>query len=278
MKKHTFYSIRHGLNKNKDGFSLEDFKNLFVKVFDSLIIDGYFDENFGFWCIDNHHIEGNIKDIELEILLKIRKKNLWPIKNNIQNYTEDDLFDIIEFLYFYISKPIEGKYHDYGDCGMHWETFNKVEGQKEFIQKINDIFDMYEGKFELSYSGEVLSKPEAGFENIFNADVPTKDENVSERVNSAILQYRRHGSTLDDRRQSVRDLADILEYLRPKVKNILTSQDEKDLFNLANNFGVRHHNDKQKTNYDKSLWLSWMFYYYLSTIHVLLRKIKLDKT
>jgi hypothetical protein len=91
-------------------------------------------------------------------------------------------------------------------------------------------------------------------------------------VQAAVLQYRRHGATLDDRRHAVRDLADVLEYLRPNVKAFLTSSDEADLFNLANNFGIRHCNDRQKTDYDSALWLSWMFYYYLATIHVVLRK------
>ncbi len=97
-------------------------------------------------------------------------------------------------------------------------------------------------------------------------------------MNSALLSYRRHGSTVDDRRQAVRDLADVLEYLRPKVKSLLTSKDEDDIFNIANNFGIRHHNDKQKTNYETALWLSWMFYFYLATIHVVLRKINHDES
>ncbi len=132
---------------------------------------------------------------------------------------------------------------------------------------------MYIYRYELSEKGEILTKPDAGFEKIFEADIPSNDKSVTERIDSAVLQYRRHGSTIDDRREAVRNLADVLEYLRPKVKSILTKQDEIDLFNLANNFGIRHHNEKQKTNYDKALWLSWMFYYYLATIHVLLRKI-----
>ena len=94
------------------------------------------------------------------------------------------------------------------------------------------------------------------------------------RIDSAVLAYRRHGATVVQRRQAVRDLADVLEYLRPKVARLLTKKDEQDLFNLANNFGVRHHNDKQKTAYDAALWLSWMFYFYLATIHVVLRKMK----
>ncbi|MEO3693618.1 hypothetical protein ABDJ85_19265, partial [Roseateles sp. DJS-2-20] len=38
--------------------------------------------------------------------------------------------------------------------------------------------------------------------------------------------------------------------------------------------GALHHNDKQRTSYDAGIWLSWMFYFYLSTIHVVLRKIE----
>jgi len=174
----------------------------------------------------------------------------------------------------HVSKPIDGTYHSYNNCGMHWETFNKAEGQKEFRRKMNEILGMYVGRFELNDKGEILSKPEVGFEKIFEADIPSRDKSITDRINSSILQYRRHGSTLDDRRQAVRDLADVFEYLRPKVKSILTKQDEKDLFNIANNFGIRHHNEKQKTNYDTALWLSWMFYYYLATIHVVLRKME----
>ena len=55
-------------------------------------------------------------------------------------------------------------------------------------------------------------------------------------------------------------------------KGMAFTDHERDLFNLANNFGIRHHNDHQKTSYDANIWLSWMFYFYLATIHVVLRK------
>ena len=50
--------------------------------------------------------------------------------------------------------------------------------------------------------------------------------------------------------------------------------DEGDLFNIVNNFGIRHHNDAQKTQYDKPIWYSWMFYYDLATIHAAVRLIE----
>ena len=271
--KHRYYSIRTGKNPNVNGLPFDQFKDVFLRLYQNLRGTGYFDEYLGWSCVDMGDVSGKISDVELEIMLKIRKRDLWPIEQFIEKYEEDDLFDIIEFLFQGVSKPIEGSYPSYGDCGMHWETFNRKQGQDDFREKMNEILSLYETPYELSDKGEVLHKPEKGFEQIFEADVPTPDSNIKSRVDSAIVKYRRHGATVDDRRQAVRDLADVLEYLRPKVKELLIKQDEKDLFNIANNFGIRHHNEQQKTSYDTSLWLSWMFYFYLSTIHVVLRKI-----
>ncbi len=271
---HNFYSLRTGKNQNLEGLSLDDLKTVFTRLFQNLRDEGYFDEYLGSYCVDIGDVPGKVADIELEILLKIRKKHLWPITDQIEKYSEDDIFDMIEFLYLNVSKPVDGTMHSYGDCGMHWETFNKEEGQKYFRNKINEFLALYRSPFEVSDKGEILQKPEQGFEKIFEADIPSSNTDITSRINASVLKYRRHGSTLDDRRQAVRDLADVLEYLRPKVKDLMTHQDEKDLFNLANNFGIRHHNEKQKTNYDTAIWLSWMFYYYLATIHVVLRKIE----
>jgi len=268
-----FYSLRKGTNPNLNGFPLSEILRLFIRLYNQMNEDGYFHEAFGYICVDAGEVSGTVRDPELEMLLAIRKTGLWPFFEKSPYYSEDDLFDVIEFLHLYVSKPIDGTMHSYGQCGMHWETFNKAIGQEEFRSKVNALLTHYEQRYELSANGEVLHKPEAGFEPIFDADLPSKDSNIVSRVSAATLRYRRHGSTLDDRRQAVRDLSDVLEYLRPQVKTLLTSADEKDLFNIANNFGVRHHNEKQRTAYDASIWLSWMFYFYLSTIHVVLRKI-----
>lgn len=270
---HQFYSLRKGSNPNMEGLPLGEVLRLFIRLFKQFRDDGYFDEAFGFHCVDSGDVPGTVRDPELELLLKIRKSALWPIEQRAPFYTEDDLFDVIEFLYQFVSKPIDGTMHSYSQCGMHWEIFNKAAGKSEFRSRVNDLLAHYQQRFELSQNGEILQKPEAGFEPIFDADLPSGDNNVLTRINAATTRYRRHGSTLDDRRQAVRDLADVLEYLRPKVRSLLTSADEKDLFTIANNFGIRHHNDKQRTTYDAAIWLSWMFYFYLATIHVVLRKI-----
>lgn len=127
----------------------------------------------------------------------------------------------------------------------------------------------------MSANGEILALSEKGLENLLQANFPSRDpENIENRVNNAVLKFRRYRSSIDDRRDAIRDLADVLEFLRPKLKTVITRHDENDLFNIANNFGIPHHNDSQKTEYEKAIWYSWMFYYYLATIHATMRLIE----
>ncbi len=171
-----------------------------------------------------------------------------------RNYTEDDLLDMIEFLYQHVSKPagVVSHSHQAGSFSMmfyvcnHWDTFDKEEGQKIFREQINFILEKYKTKFELSETGEILHSPEQGFENIFNADIPIDDNNVTEKMNTAKAKFLKYKASINERQSAVRDLADVLEYLKQKMKNTLTKQDESDLFNIANNFGIRHHNDNKK--------------------------------
>lgn len=271
-----YYSIRTGKNPQASQIDLPMFLRLFKDLYNNFLYKGYFQEAFGYDCVDLGQTVGTLGgDIEAQILRRIRKSNLWTIQEKYENYSEDDVFDIIEFLFDYVSKPIEGFYHNYNDCGWHYQTFNIELGRQEYRSEINDLLKDYAGGYELSDEGEILALAEQGLENLFQANLPVYDPpNVEARVNNAILKFRRYRSSFEDRRDAIRDLADVLEFLRPKIQKVITKKDENDIYVLANSFGIRHHNDSQKNDYDKSIWYSWMFYYYLATIHATLRLIQ----
>lgn len=194
------------------------------------------------------------------------------------NYSEDDVFDVIEFLYDNVSKPVKGFYHQFNGCGWHYETFNKEQGQEEFRIVINDLLKDYSKGFELSNKGEILKFLDKGLDTLIDAKLPTYDpENIENRVENAINKFRRYKSSQSERKDAIRDLVDVLEYLRPKIQKIISKKDENDLFEIANKFGIRHHDLNQKIGYEKSIWYSWMFYYYLSTIHACLRLLEIDQ-
>ena len=82
----SIYSIRTGKNKNINGFPFDELKGLFYVIFEKLKSDGYFDEYLS---------SMDWREIELDVLLKTRNKNLWPIEDKIESYSEEDLFDAI---------------------------------------------------------------------------------------------------------------------------------------------------------------------------------------
>jgi hypothetical protein len=274
-----YYSVRTGQNPLTDKISLLDLLRLLKHLFRYFEYEGYFQEYLGYECVDAGYIPGKLgHDMQGALLLQLRKSDLWPIDRKIDFYSEDDIFDIIEFLYEHCSQPVKRSWHSWSDCGWHCETFDKLVGQIEFREKVNKILEIYQDGFELSNVGEILRLLDTGLEPLFEAEVPSNDpDNITTRVEAAKLKFRRSRSSIEDRGDAIRDLAAVLEFLRPELKKVLTTQDESDLFNIANNFSIRHHNDKQKAQYDKPIWYSWLFYYYLATIHAALRLIARKK-
>lgn len=267
-----YYSVRTGRHPESDRISLHSLLKLFKITYCDLYGKGYFTEAFGFECVDAGYVPGTVgADIDGYLFRKLRKENLWPIQNRYTEYTEDDLFDIIELLYDHVSKPVDGWYHPYNDCGMHWKTFDRESGQNEFILEINNLLADY-GNYELSSRGEIYNPPFPGTEKLFEAIPFSFDQQeIGESVIDAIRLFRYHGSTLEDKKKAVRELADVLESFRPEIRKVLTKADDSDLFNIANNFEIRHRNAQQKAKYDKKIWLDWMFYFYLATIHAVTR-------
>jgi hypothetical protein len=276
MRKRPYYSIRTGKNPHVK-LNLDMLQRLFCDVYKDFDRKDYFQEAFGYHCPDGDGVGTLGTDIEAQMTRRLRKTGLWPIFIRVFYYSEDDLFDVIEFLHDIISVPVDGPYHSY--CGQtHYNIFDSEIGKREFRDNINELLRDYKEGYELSSDGEILALPEHGMVTLMEAVLPADDPlNVNQRVEAAILKYRRSRSTLEERKGAIQDLADVLEYLRPKLKKVLETQDESDLFNIANNFEIRHHNVDQKTKYDKNIWLSWMFYFYLATIHAATRLIEKQK-
>jgi len=275
-----YYSVRAGKHPAHVGFDLDDFKRFFLASYRRLEREGLFQEWFGYLCVDEGFVPGRIgDDPDLFIYKKLRKKKLWPLEDRLHFYSEDDLFDVIEFLFDHVSQGNDGYYHDYNGCGWHYTEFkNHAAAKAAYRTELNEVLADYSSGYELSPKGEILERGGDVLEPLLKTKLPHADStNVVARVESAKLKWLRRGSTAADRRDAVRDLADVLEFLRPQVRDVLNKKDESDLFELANNFGIRHHRQNQQTDYDQAIWYSWMFHYYLATIHACVRLIEKNK-
>ena len=177
----------------------------------------------------------------------MRKCELWPITQQLTSYT-GTILDVIELLSDLVSEPLEGTYHSWGNCGTHYSTFNQPSGRAKFRSEINEILSDYKAGYELVENGEVVEKADKGVETLLTAAFPKAlGTDATSIVEEAIALFRRRHASATDRKNAVRMLADAFELLRPKLKNAISAKDEADLFNIANNFAIRHNNDKQNT-------------------------------
>ncbi len=195
--------------------------------------------------------------------------------------SEDHIFDVIELLYDHVSKPGEWvwmtddsgfNYHDY-------DSYNDEAGQAEFRELSNNFLCDYKTGFELSKGGFILAKGTHGLQQLLDAEIEPYDEtNVDRKVRDAIQKWRNRHLNITERRQAIRELADVFEWLRKsnKLEKVLNRKDEAALFEIANNFAIRHHDPKQKRDYDETIWYSWIFHFYLATYHAVIRLLKRD--
>lgn len=282
-----YFSERQGRGPKAAPLPIESIRKLVVSAFDSFQERGYMQEAFGIQCVDGDS-EGSLGwNPDGHFTRATLRENIWPYRQerviqefdgprrivNWEAWDADTLFDVIEVMHDLISKPLDGTYHAFSECGWHYETFNQLEGQVEFREEMNQILQLNDPPYKLDDQGQIVELGEPEFDQLLDAPVPagTDEDLITSKVTAAVSGFRSRGATVDDRRHAVRDLADVLEAIRSDVRESMLTADEKALFNLANSFAIRHNNRDQRGDYEQVTWLRWAFYVYLATIHAVLR-------
>lgn len=271
------YTERKSGNPIRLKFDLTKTRDVFFTIYSDLTNAGCFQEHLGFHCSKGQFHSrkiGSEEMVSLTIYTELKKNNLYPIEKYFLNYSEDDIFDVIELLFRYVSKPtISGSSHD--GC-VHYREFDKKEGENDLRLKFNNILLKHcEQGYELSEEGQIIHSIDEGFEELFEqSTLSGEPEKIEARIESAIKRFRSRNVTPDDKRHAVKDLADVFEQLRPQLKIAISKNDENDLFNIANKFGIRHWNNAQKIDYESDIWLDWMFYHFLATARMALKRLQ----
>lgn len=272
MERKKYFSKR---NKNTTiGFDqvLEKFKTVYKILTDK----DFFKELAGIYSDITPELIRNEASLRLSIQpFPIDRLDYWGT-------TTENLFDIIEFFYDYVSQPF-GSVSKTTDTNWRFEDYegySKADGQTIYREYINMFLNDFEEGYELNSKGQIITIGRDGTELLYNVPTPEFDfENIEKIVQESIQRWRMRSLTLDERREVIKRLADVFEWLK-KSKNlaaVLDKKDDKLIFEIVNGFDIRHHNPDQKTNYDKSIWYSWMFHFYLATYHAVIRLIQKSK-
>lgn len=260
---------RSGIQRSIE-FDLEATKRRFSSLVKELETAGYFDWAFGQQCTAGDTDGALGADAIDEMHSLLGRENLWPVQRHFHEYDLDDLCDVIEFLADHVRRPTMRSLHTWNQCGWHYEGFDATRGFQLYRWRINALLDQSTLGLTLGENGRLETVAPGAVEDLVIA--VRQGENVHDsddtELEHALTQFRAREASIMDRRLAVVALAGILERRRSLVKEYLFKKDEGSLFTIANEFGIRHQNARQQTDYDDALYLEWIFYWYVATINL----------
>lgn len=267
MKK--YYAERKGLIRTNLQMDLYEVLSFFYQTYMYFYRKEYFESAISGVWIKSYNEERQIlppslaPSAEVFFTTKLQSKMVYPISEYYESYQEETLFTVIEILYDHIA------YYDY-----ETEELIKEEPKKEFCEQINNILRLYKNGYYLEpQNGFIMEMPNEALKEQLAYEGNDMEDAVYKQLCIASEMYYRFDSNEEMKKKAINILADILESIREDVKNVLNSEyqinkkeHDRLIFDIVNNYNIRHNNVKQKTDYSKDIWYDWMMQYYTSTI------------
>jgi len=258
-----YYTFRRGTPRPSEG--LDALKRIIASEYQRLDAEGLFQWHFGKECVDRGYLTGASAGADPATYVKWELgHNLWPFEGSIPRLDEEWLFTVIEFLHKHAAAPTKSWHHSWDNCGLHVQYADEKSGRRQFRDSVNRYLKRYNAGFSLQENGEIWRSLPSGLEDM--SPVQTGEESIDDRVQHAIQSYRRRSATVAQKRDAIKNLADVLEFLREGDRMGVPSREEARLFEIANQYGIRHHNSTQSTDYDPGVWLDWIFFSFLNAI------------
>jgi len=137
--------------------------------------------------------------------------------------------------------------------------------------KTNQLLDLCAVRLRLATEGEdtgrLVARTDEARGELLDRLLTNAGPAVSERISHAIALFRARDATIEDKRSAAIALAGILEERRPLLRERLFRKDEGALFQIANEFDIRHRSASQKSDYDPA-FLDWIFWWYAGTVEL----------
>lgn len=235
--------------------SLVDLRTFFLRIFHQEIENG---------CLTKldlyvHHGMGRSSEIitssrvfasKLEAYLGL--KHCLPLEQYIQSFDEVTVLSLIEFIHDFIES----------------QTKDSASARKLFRDDINAFLQHYEKPCELNQNGEIEF---IGLEELSNvvdevSKITFGDDEIDNKINSSIRKFKDSIKDPECLKDAIRDLADVFEKLRSSFKDLMPDE-EQFIFNLANNYQVRHLREGQKKSLNNRNLAEHVYYFFLLCLH-----------
>jgi hypothetical protein len=248
----------------------ENLHEAWCLIVNDLVEAGYFYRDVQ-PCVDGLSPDEYASRMEEKILRTARLEVKWPLESDKDPIFKDEnlFYGLVECLADLVARPRARRWHDYGDCGWHYSDFYLPTGLAVYAWKVNALFKRFGLDLALETQGDLRGRlvrtTDAPRQDLVERAGRSTDDSISGRVASAVDQYRKRDATAHDKRSACITLAGILENRRTLLKEKLLREDERALFQIANQFDIRHNGPGQKREYSEE-FLDWIFWWYLATV------------
>ncbi|WP_371400852.1 hypothetical protein OHA10_23090 [Kribbella sp. NBC_00662] len=254
-------------NGSKATITVDAAARRYVQLVTDLVERGYLVSAFDFYCVDGPPtVEPS--DILAE---ELGVPSLWPLDAAYLAADQNTFFDVIEVLNDRVSRPRSRWFHSYNGCGWHYADFSPAEGRLVYQAMVNGLLEKTALGVRLATDGEDAGRLVVGTDDarsdLTHRMATREDAETGDIVRHALSMFRQRGATEHHKRSAAIALAGVLERRRGLLKTSLLRKDEGALFQIANEFAVRHQRADQKDDYDP-VFLDWVFYWYLATVEL----------
>jgi hypothetical protein len=194
---------------------------------------------------------------------------LWPLQAGA--WDEDLFYSLVEMVHDLVARPRRRQVHSHSHHGYHYADFALTPGRALYRWLVNQLLARHDVDLRLADDGEDAGRlvQVAGddrdelVQRALTSPTPTDRDAVAH----AVALFRARAATREDKRSAVAALARIMEDRRRILKEGLLRRDEGALFQIANEFDIRHRGAKQRPDYDEA-YLDWVFWWYLATVEL----------
>lgn len=248
----------------------ETFAEDFFELVEELQESGYFPKVLKKDCVDD---PVDLDDVRKTIRRATKLDVKWPMSaGDIFALSDGAVYSLVEYFHDQAQRPRTATLHSYGDCGLHYQSWNRESGQSVYRWRVNALLERHQVPFRLGTSGEEQGRLIRIFDSPLNdlatQQIVQRSDDHEDEVAHAIRMFRARDASVVDKRAAIALLYGELEPKRNAIKNKVSSGDESDLFRIANQFTIRHRDKAQKSDFGEEL-LDWTFWTCLATANLM---------